>query len=140
MPEWGEIGLREGVLRRGERTVDLREQEATLLSYLLSNAGGVVRRETLLTEVWGYHSNTQTRVISVTIARLRKKLEALGLTDCLRTVRGVGYQLTLPDGALASSPPPPPPPPPRWAEAAGGGCDRRRPPLVSRSGRRRCRR
>lgn len=52
----------------------------------LENAGTVLPRERLLTEVWGYDTG-KTRTLDNHVARLRK----LGVK--IETVFGVGYKL-----------------------------------------------
>lgn len=70
---------------KGE-TVALNKKEYELLKYLMINAGRVLPREKLLTEIWGYDSG-ETRTLDNHIARLRK----LGIN--IETVFGVGYRL-----------------------------------------------
>jgi len=52
-----------------------------------------VTRRHLLETVWGYRFEPGTNVVEVHVARLRRKLEAAGASDVVRTVRGVGYAL-----------------------------------------------
>jgi DNA-binding response OmpR family regulator len=75
------------VFAAGEEVV-LTATEFDLLSYLMRRPGRVLRREQLLSEVWGYESMGGTRTVDVHIAQLRAKL---GDASPVRTVRGVGY-------------------------------------------------
>jgi DNA-binding response OmpR family regulator len=77
--------------RVADRVVDLSEREFKLLHQLLENAGEVVSRERLLSEVWGYHFDPQSNVVDVCIRRLRKKL---GTHAPIETVRHAGYRLS----------------------------------------------
>lgn len=64
----------------------LNRKEFELLQYLMVNAGKVLSREKLLTEIWGYDVG-ETRTLDNHVARLRK----LGIK--IETVFGVGYKL-----------------------------------------------
>lgn len=66
--------------------VVLNRKEYELLKRFMENAGKVLPREKLLTEVWGYDSG-ETRTLDNHVARLRK----LGVK--IETVFGVGYKL-----------------------------------------------
>ncbi len=68
------------------KAVALNRKEYELLKYFMSNAGRVLTREKLLTEVWGYDAG-ETRTLDNHVARLRK----LGVN--IETVFGVGYKL-----------------------------------------------
>lgn len=63
----------------------LNRKEYELLKCLMENAGKVLTRERLLTEVWGYEQG-ETRTLDNHVARLRK----LGIK--IETVFGVGYR------------------------------------------------
>lgn len=67
--------------------LDLNRKEFELLKFFMENAGKVLTRETLLTEIWGYEAG-ETRTLDNHVARLRKA----GVSN-LETVFGVGYKL-----------------------------------------------
>jgi len=67
-------------------SVTLNRKEYELLKYFMANAGKVLPREKLLTEVWGYDAG-ETRTLDNHVARLRKA----GVN--IETVFGVGYKL-----------------------------------------------
>ncbi len=82
------------LLRRARtpaRMVDLSATEFALLYSLAQHRGHAVSRRTLLESVWGYRFHPGTNVVDVHVNRLRRKLEAAGLSDLVRTVRGAGY-------------------------------------------------
>jgi DNA-binding response OmpR family regulator len=74
----------------GER-LELTPTEFALLTTLLRAGGAGVGRAELLREIWGYDFDPGTNLVDVHVNRLRRKLEAAGLPDCVRTVRGLGY-------------------------------------------------
>ena len=75
--------------RLGALVADLSDREFKLLHHLVEHAGTIVSRESLLSEVWGYHFDPQSNVVDVCIRRLRKKLGAASI----ETVRNVGYRV-----------------------------------------------
>ncbi|MEY4580760.1 MAG: hypothetical protein RL701_5463 [Pseudomonadota bacterium] len=74
--------------------LDLSPREFSLLYYLVKEAGRVVSRTELLTNVWNAAFDPGSNVIEVQIKNLRDKLGTRA--DLIETVRGVGYRLTLP--------------------------------------------
>ena len=81
----------------GGTPIDLRPKEFDLLVCLAAAAGTVLRREQLMTEVWDEHWFGSTKTLDVTVASLRRKLEAVGATSVeITTLRGVGYRLEHP--------------------------------------------
>jgi DNA-binding response OmpR family regulator len=71
--------------------IDLTRVEFDLLLALFERRGAVLTRRQLLETVWGYRFDPGTNVVEVHVARLRRKLEAVGAPDLVRTVRSVGY-------------------------------------------------
>ncbi|MDR2615853.1 MAG: response regulator transcription factor [Oscillospiraceae bacterium] len=61
-----------------------------LLEFLLRNAGLVMTRDKLLSAVWGYNYEGETRTVDTHILTLRGKLGPCG--SVIQTVRGVGYK------------------------------------------------
>ena len=53
--------------------------------------GSVVSRETLMEKLWETDSFVDENTLTVNIARLRRKLEAAGLSDYITTKKGLGY-------------------------------------------------
>lgn len=93
--EVGDVSLDpdEHVVRvRGEH-VQMPLKEFELLHLLLSNAGRVLARETLIDRVWGIDYVGDTKTLDVHIKRLRAKIEDEP-SDPKRivTIRGLGYK------------------------------------------------
>jgi len=72
------------------RPVELRRREFELLVVLCREAGRVVSRERLLSEVWDLHWDSSTKTLDMHVLALRRKL---GAAVDIITVRGVGYRL-----------------------------------------------
>jgi len=70
------------------REVVLTATEFDLLAHLMRHRRQVLRREQLLSEVWGFDEPVSSRTVDVHIAQVRAKL---GDASPVRTVRGVGY-------------------------------------------------
>ncbi len=77
----------------GERSEDLSAREYALLGYLIRNQSQVVSRHQILDAVWGADPDVYSNVVDLYVHYLRRKLENLGRSRSLRTVRGVGYSL-----------------------------------------------
>jgi DNA-binding response OmpR family regulator len=75
----------------GERKIRLTEKETDILRYLRT-ASGIVPRQTLLGEVWGYGPQVATHTLETHIYRLRKKIEIDPDAPILVTEDG-GYRL-----------------------------------------------
>jgi DNA-binding response OmpR family regulator len=75
---------------RGGRTLSLTRKEFGLLEMLLAADGGLVSAEALLEHVWDAHADPFSNTVSVTMARLRRKL---GDPPLIETVIGKGYRM-----------------------------------------------
>ena len=85
----------------GEREVDLTRKEFDLLERLAQDAGRVVTRETLMSDVWDMNWFGSTKTLDVHIAWLRRKLgDDPSAPTYIHTVRGVGFRLS--DGTESS--------------------------------------
>ena len=73
------------------KNVQLTLKEFELLCLLLENEGMVLTRDRILTKIWGYDFDGETRTVDVHIRTLRQKLGDCG--DVIQTVRGVGYKI-----------------------------------------------
>ncbi len=57
------------------RKIRLTEKETAILKYLYRAGDRMVRRETLLNEVWGYNAGVTTHTLETHVYRLRQKIE-----------------------------------------------------------------
>ena len=79
------------IVRYGEEEVSLTSREFDLLQALMENRSIVLRREQLLSKVWGYDYMGETNVVDVYIRYLRAKIDEKFDVKYIHTVRGVGY-------------------------------------------------
>lgn len=81
---------------RGGLTIELTTTEFDLLVILAGRAGRVQERSRLVEELRGIDFHSFDRSVDVIISRLRKKLDGPdGGESRIRTVRGVGYLMTM---------------------------------------------
>jgi DNA-binding response OmpR family regulator len=78
---------RHSVLVQGT-AVHLTKKEFDLLWLLIRSRSRVVSRDTILTRLWDYSTEVETRTVDVHIRSLRKKVGE----DAIETVVGVGYR------------------------------------------------
>ena len=75
---------------RGTRALTLTRKEFGILEMLAAADGAIVSAEELLEHVWDAYADPFSNIVSVTMARLRRKL---GDPPLIETVVGRGYRL-----------------------------------------------
>ena len=75
---------------RGSRALSLTRKEFGVLEMLLSADGALVSAEELLEHVWDANVDPFSNIVSVTLARLRRKL---GNPPLIETIVGKGYRM-----------------------------------------------
>ena len=75
---------------RDGRLLQLNRKEFGVLEALMSANGAVVSQESLLQTVWDENADPFTKTVTVTIARLRRKL---GDPEVIETLIGSGYRI-----------------------------------------------
>ena len=87
------VDFRRYEAHKGGSPVELTRKEFGVLQFLAARAGEVVRRDELLSQVWGYNNYPSTRTVDNHVASLRAKLEDTASEPRhLLTVHGVGYK------------------------------------------------
>ena len=59
----------------------------------MSNPGKVTTKDELIVKVWGYDSNAVDNNVEVYISFLRKKLDFIGSSAQIVSLRKIGYRL-----------------------------------------------
>ena len=72
-----------------DQVCELTYKEYELLKLLMSNAGIVTARDTIMERIWGIDFEGESRTLDMHIKTLRKKLGEAG--SMIKTVRNVGY-------------------------------------------------
>jgi two-component system, OmpR family, response regulator len=80
-------------VRRGNVEIDLSAREFEILRVLMSRAGRVVSRFTILDEVWDGDTDVRSNVIDVHVAGVRTKIDRPFGTRTITTLRGAGYRI-----------------------------------------------
>ena len=75
------------------RKIRLTEKETNILKYLYRARDGVVARDVLLHEVWGYNAGVTTHTLETHIYRLRQKIEPNPSNAQLLVTESGGYRL-----------------------------------------------
>lgn len=81
------------VLYVGDNSISLSENEGMIMKLLVKCAPSVVNKEQLFNQLWGSSEYVDENILQVNMTRLRKTLDEAGLSNRIKTVRGVGYQL-----------------------------------------------
>jgi DNA-binding response OmpR family regulator len=87
------LDLRRRRAQRDGRSIELSPKEFSLLEFLMRNQGRVVTRTQILDHLWGYDFATDSNLVDVYVAYLRRKVDKDTSNKLIRTVRGVGYAL-----------------------------------------------
>ncbi len=78
--------------QRGSK-IRLTEKEASIIRYLYRAGKSVVKRDTLLEEVWGYNSGVTTHTLETHVYRLRQKIERDPSKAEILVTESGGYRL-----------------------------------------------
>lgn len=87
------LDLSSGTLECGGQRLELTKNEFRILRTLLENRDKTVSRERLMTVLWQSDCYVEENTLTVNVARLRKKLEGVGLGGIIATKPGEGYIL-----------------------------------------------
>ncbi len=85
------LNLGESALVYGAERVELTKNELKILQTLMESGGHVVARDKMILKLWDTDSFIDDNTLTVNVTRLRKKLEGIGLSDFIKTKKGVGY-------------------------------------------------
>ncbi len=72
---------------------ELTKNEFKILQMLLENTGKIVSRESIMTRLWDSNEFIDDNTLTVNVARLRKKMEQIGLGGKIITKKGIGYMV-----------------------------------------------
>jgi DNA-binding response OmpR family regulator len=87
------LNLKTFQVKRKNKTIKLTPQEFKLLKFLMRHKGRVLTREMILSRVWGYDTDVQSRAIDVYIGYLRDKVDRGFDKKLIQTMRGFGYMI-----------------------------------------------
>ena len=81
------------LIDEAEKKVRLTEKETNILKFLYRASDGVVPRDTLLHEVWGYNAGVTSHTLETHIYRLRQKIEPDPSNARILVTESGGYRL-----------------------------------------------
>jgi DNA-binding response OmpR family regulator len=81
--------------KRGERVITLTAKEFAVLECLMRHPDQVLSRNTIGDHVWNYEKYHESNIVDVYIRNLRRKIDDPSEVKLIRTVRGVGYRISL---------------------------------------------
>ena len=87
------LNLADATLLHEGETLELSKNEYRIILTLLERTGSVVSRETLMEKLWATDSFVDENTLTVNVARLRKRLAGIGLSDFIETRKGLGYMI-----------------------------------------------
>jgi len=80
----------------GTNEIKMSYKEFGILHYLYMNAGKIIQRDDLMSDVWGIEFDISTRTVDNFILRLRQKIEVdPNNPKIILTVHGIGYKMIL---------------------------------------------
>ncbi len=80
-----------GLVAYENASVELTKNEMGILRTLLEQKGRIVTRDKLMERLWESDNFIDDNTLTVNVARLRKKLEEIGICDMIKTRKGIGY-------------------------------------------------
>jgi DNA-binding response OmpR family regulator len=88
------IDTRKRLVFRAYNEINLTPTEYELLVFLSREAGKILSRRTILSEVWGYEFHGDTNIVDVYIRYLRIKIDKGYKKKLIKTIRGIGYMIS----------------------------------------------
>ena len=74
--------------------VSLSSREFQLLEYFMRHPRQVLTRYQIEQAVWEWGTEPESNALTVLVRKLRQRLQALGATDWIESIYGMGYRLT----------------------------------------------
>ena len=98
------LDLESMVLTCGDASISLSQKEFAIARILLGSPGAVVSKEALISRAWGPDSTASGNNAEAYISFLRKKIDHIGSTARIETIRSVGYRFAEgPDGSARAT-------------------------------------
>ena len=87
------LNLADATVLYQDQKQELTKSEFKILQMLLENTGKIVSRESIMTRLWDSNEFIDDNTLTVNVARLRKKMEQIGLGGKIITKKGIGYMV-----------------------------------------------
>ena len=73
----------------------LTAKEFQLLEYFMQHPNQILSQDQIRSRLWGFEDNSISNVVAAQVRLLRRKLEALGSSNLIETLRGLGYRFNV---------------------------------------------
>jgi DNA-binding response OmpR family regulator len=80
--------------QRGDHVISLTPKEFNVLEYLMRRSGQAITKAEILNHAWDFAYDGDPNIVEVYVSSLRRKIDTPFGIQSLRTVWGVGYELT----------------------------------------------
>lgn len=87
------LNISDATLHYNGEKLELTKNDNKIMQILMENTGKAVSRDTIMTKLWETDSYIDDNTLTVNMARLRKKLEHIGIIDFIITKKGIGYMV-----------------------------------------------
>ena len=87
------LSLKDNMLYYKENTVELTKNEFKILYTLMKKHETIMSRDEIMRELWEDESFIDDNTLTVNINRVRKKLNEIGLTEFIKTIKNQGYMI-----------------------------------------------
>ncbi|ADL50671.1 response regulator transcription factor [Clostridium cellulovorans] len=87
------LNLNSAMLEYKNNKLELTKNEFKILQILFENIGKAISRDDIMTRLWESDSYIDDNTLTVNVTRLRKKLSDVGLSDFVKTKKGIGYMV-----------------------------------------------
>lgn len=79
----------------GNKKIVLGKKEFQILEMLMLSSGKTINKEKFIEKIWGYDTEAEYNTIEVYVSFLRKKLAAINSETEIKSIRGIGYNLSV---------------------------------------------
>ena len=87
------LNLNDTRINYNGQAMELTKNEFKIMQILMENEGNIVSRDSIMIRLWEDDNFIDDNTLNVNIARLRKKLEEIGVFDFIITKKGLGYMV-----------------------------------------------
>lgn len=88
------LNRKQHLVKRGDKIINLRKKEFYILEFFMMHPEMVVKRETLLYNIWDMDTLIVYNTIDSHVHNLREKLRISNKTSLIHAVRGIGYRFS----------------------------------------------
>ena len=72
---------------------ELTKNEFRILKLMMEKAGRIISRDEIIERLWESDEFIDDNTLTVNVTRLRRKLDSIGISDVIKTKKGIGYIL-----------------------------------------------